>query len=268
MAPPFNSSKLRGLILDMDGVVWQTTNPLGDLPSIFSEIDRRGWRVILATNNATRTPDQYLDKLTRFEVSLEPWQVINSAQAAAHYLKERHPQGGMVFVVGESGLIETLDRQGFHNNYEGALAVVAALDRAVTYEKLRRATLLIRQGIPFIGTNPDRTFPTPEGQIPGAGSILAALEAATDVEPIIIGKPQPYMYKIALERLGTSPAETLVVGDRLETDIAGAQNAGCPCALVLSGVSTLEAARAWEPAVDLIADDLGSLLESLNEAER
>jgi len=264
--PKDNLSHLRALILDMDGVVWQAMNPLGDLPAIFAEIDRRGWGVILATNNSTRTPAQYLEKLSHFGVHLEPWQIINSAQATAHHLGERYPQGGPVFMVGESGLIEILEKQGFYNDFTEALAVVVAFDRAVTYEKLRRATLLIRRGIPFIGTNPDRTFPTPEGQVPGTGAILAAIEAATGVEPIIIGKPQPYMYAIALQRLGTSPAETLVVGDRLETDIAGAQNIGCPCALVLSGVSTLEAAQVWEPAVDLIADDLGSLIESIPRA--
>jgi 4-nitrophenyl phosphatase len=141
--------------------------------------------------------------------------------------------------------------------------VIAGLDRGLNYDKLRRATLLIRSGVPFFGTNPDKTFPTPDGQVPGAGALLALLEAASGVSPIIIGKPNPAMYRLAMQRLGARLEETLAVGDRLETDIAGAQALGCPCALVLSGVSSREAAQTWQPTPDLIASDLGELLTLL-----
>ena len=117
--------------------------------------------------------------------------------------------------------------------------------------------------MPFIGTNPDRTFPTPEGQVPGAGSILATIEAATDIEPLVIGKPNPAMYQFALERMGMTAEETLVVGDRLETDIAGAQNLGSPCAVVLSGVCDEATAWEWDPAPDMIAEDLTQVIREL-----
>lgn len=258
-------SKLRGIILDMDGVLWRSTTPLGDLPSIFRAIDDLGLRVIMATNNATRSPQQYTDKLIGFGVSIESWQVINSAMATAYYLKNQFPEGGDVFVVGEDALVEILRANGFNPNGDGPIAVVVALDRGINYHKLTQATLLIRRGVPFIGTNPDKSFPIPEGQAPGAGAILAALEAATGVSPVIMGKPQPEMYNLALERLDTKPEETLVVGDRLETDILGAQNAGCPNALVLSGVTTLEATTLWQPPPDIISNDLTSLLNRLKE---
>ena len=106
-------------------------------------------------------------------------------------------------------------------------------------------------------------FPTPDGQVPGAGSILATIETATDIQPQVIGKPNPAMYRFALERMGTTPDETLVVGDRLETDIAGAQNLGGPCALVLSGVTDEEAAWAWEPSPEIIADNLTNVIKEL-----
>jgi 4-nitrophenyl phosphatase len=142
--------------------------------------------------------------------------------------------------------------------------VVAGLDRTLTYDKLTQAALLIREGSLFIGTNPDRTYPMPGGRlVPGAGAVLAALEAATDVAPVIIGKPAPEMYQVAMERLGTLAGETLVVGDRLETDIAGAQALGCQTALVLSGVTTQAAALAWEPAPDWIEANLTELLDRL-----
>ena len=259
----FDPKKIQALILDMDGVLWRSTQPIGDLPSIFENIKKLNLKVILATNNATKSIQQFLEKLESFGVYLEPWQIINSAQATAHYLKQEHPDGGPVFVVGESGLVDILHENGFFISDENPIAVVVAMDTGINYEKLRKATLLIRSGIPFIGANPDRTFPTPEGQVPGAGSFLAIIEAATDIQPIIIGKPNPAMYQFALERLGTKPDETLIVGDRLETDIAGSQKLGSPCALVLSGVTNEESAWAWSPAPDLIADNLTNIINEL-----
>ena len=259
----FDPSKMRALILDMDGVLWRNNESIGDLPSIFAEIKRYGWKVVLATNNATKSIQQFLAKLESFGVTLDPWQIINSAQATAHHLSQKHPEGGPVYVVGEPGLVETLQEKGFTHSEENPLAVVAALDHGINFEKLRRATLLIRSGVPFIGTNPDRTFPTPEGQVPGAGSILAAIQTATDIEPLVIGKPNPAMYQFALERMGTTPEETLIVGDRLETDIAGAQNLGSPCALVLSGITSEAAAWEWNPAPEMIANNLTNVIREL-----
>jgi 4-nitrophenyl phosphatase len=263
----FTHENIRALILDMDGVLWRGDQAIGDLPAIFAKIARLGLKFILATNNATRSVQQFVDKVASFGVTIEPWQVINSAQATAHYLSQKHPEGGPVYVVGEEGLIAALQEKGFYPADNKPLAVIAALDHGLTYEKLRTATLLIRGGAAFIGTNPDRTFPTPDGQVPGAGSILAFLEAAADVQPLVIGKPGPAMYQFALERLGTTPEETLIVGDRLETDIAGAQQLGSPCALVLSGVTSPEQARQWEPAPDLIAEHLENVLREIADRE-
>jgi len=261
-----NLFTIKALILDMDGVLWRDSAPISDLPAIFARIQKRGLKVTLATNNATRSVEEYLEKLAGFGVKLEPWQIISSALAAADVLAKRFPDGGPVFVVGENGIQRTLEERGFQPSVDPddettPVAVVSSFDRSVTYQKLRRATLHIRAGAPFYGTNPDKTFPTPQGLVPGAGSILAAIEAATSVEPMIIGKPQPAMMYMALEKLGTSPNETLVVGDRLETDIAAGQAAGCKTALVLSGVSTMEQAKKWQPAPDFIFDDLAALLE-------
>lgn len=255
-----NLSQIQALILDMDGVLWRASEPIGDLPDIFAKISRRGWKVLLATNNATRSIRKHVERLASFGVTVQPWQVINSAQAAARFLKERYPQGGAVYAIGESGLLEALEEQGFQHSEVAPLAVVVAMDRGFTYDKLRLATLLIRGGALFVATNPDRTFPTPEGLVPGAGAILAALEAATYQQPIVCGKPAPEMYRMALERLGTSPEHTLVVGDRPETDIAGAQALGCRTALVLSGVASRQEAEAWQPPPDLILEDLTQLV--------
>lgn len=259
-----NLSGIKGLILDMDGVLWKDTEPIVNISSVFYKIREQGWKVILATNNATRTVDQYIEIVQDFGVVLKPWQVINSAQATAKYLSDRFPNGGKVFVIGEHGLIRSLGEYGFESSGDDdVLAVVVGMDRSLTYQKLSQATLLIRRGIPFIGTNPDRSFPTPKGLIPGTGALLATLEVASDVKPTIIGKPSPTINQQALERLGTIPAETLVVGDRLETDIAGGQKTGCPTALVLSGVTTLEESRTWLPAPDIIESNLSAVVDKL-----
>lgn len=257
------SKSVKAIILDMDGVLWRDNEPIGNLPEIFSEIGMRGWQVSLATNNATRTINQYVEKLANFGVEVQENQIINSAQAAAIYLKKFFPQGGNVYCVGESALSNTILNEGFNISTKNVVAVVVAMDRKLTYEKLVQATLLIRSGAKFIATNPDRTFPTPVGLVPGTGATLAALEAASEIKPVVVGKPAPEMYQIAMQRMGILPENTLVVGDRLETDIAGAQEIGCRSALVLSGVTSLQKAQAWKPALDWLATDLTSLLAQL-----
>lgn len=258
------SPTVRGLVLDVDGVLWRDTEPIGDLVAIFERIAARDLRVVLCTNNSTRTPEQYLQKLRGFGVDLEPWQIVTSSSVLAHTLSARFPAGGPVYVLGEEGLAEALREKGFRPVSDaetaGAVAVAMGMDRGITFAKLRAATLLIRGGVPFYATNPDRTFPTPDGLIPGAGALIAALTTATDVDAIVVGKPGPAMIELALERLATPRERSVVVGDRLETDIAAAQAASCPAALVLSGVSTREMAVAWRPRVDLIAADLAELV--------
>lgn len=255
--------EIRGLILDMDGVLWRGKEPLLDLQKFFDQIQELGLKVVLATNNATKSVDQYLEKLSRYGVSLQPRQIVNSAMSAAYYLKRRFPQGGPVFVVGEQGLINTLQEAGFYPAEENVLAVVAGLDRTLSYPKLSQASLLIRKGALFVGTNPDKTFPSPQGLTPGAGAVLAFLETGSGVKPVITGKPEPYLFELALERMCLEPSHVLTVGDRLDTDILGAQRAGCHTAAVLTGVSSLEEIQAWNPPVDLILENLADLIPIL-----
>lgn len=251
---------IKALVLDMDGVLWRENESIGDLNAIFTRFDKAGLKVLCATNNSTKTPEQYIEKLAGMSARLEIDQIITSSMGVVYLLKKRFPNGGPVYVIGEAGLTEALVSAGYFESAKDPIAVVAGMDRHINFQKLKTATLLIRSGVPFYATNPDRTFPTPEGFIPGAGSILAALVTATDVEPIVAGKPNSTLYDFALEKLGTKPEETLAVGDRIETDILGAQRAGLHTALVLSGVASLEEGQAWHPAIDLIVPDLGKLL--------
>ena len=258
-------SHIKSLILDMDGVLWKGDAPIGELPSIFARIAALGLKVVFATNNGTRSPRQYVERLADFGVKVEDWQVVTSSLCAAHLLSQKFPQGGPLFAVGERGLMEALQARNFQTlspeDAPKAQAVVMGIDREINFDKMREATLLVRAGKPFYATNPDKTFPTPRGEIPGAGAWISVVVTATEVEPIYAGKPYPYIIGLALERLGLPRENALVVGDRLETDIAAGQAFGSPCALVLSGVSTLQQAQAWSPKIDLIAERLEKLVE-------
>jgi 4-nitrophenyl phosphatase len=232
---------VRALIIDMDGVLWEGARPMPGLQEFFATLRERQIKFVLATNNASQTPEQYLTKLSGFGVAIAREEVLSSAQAAALYLAQQATDGKRVFAIGEAGVREAFTEQGFTlaELYEvNAQYVVVGMDRAVSWDKLATATLNIRAGARFVGTNPDRTLPTERGLTHGNGAILAALQAATEVTPTIIGKPEPTMYQIAMQRLGVDAAHTVAIGDRLDTDILGAVRTGLRSLLVLSGVST------------------------------
>ncbi|MEO8356927.1 MAG: HAD-IIA family hydrolase, partial [Chloroflexota bacterium] len=229
---------IKALIIDMDGVIWKSDAPIGDLAATFTRIRERGLTFVFATNNSTKTSEQYVARLKEFGVDVEPWQVITSAHAVAHALAQKFHPGTKVFMIGEDGVRMALLERGYEilSMEDAPLAevVVMGIDRDITFQKISEAALLVRRGIPFYTTNTDKSFPTPRGEIPGSGAWVSIIVTATDVQPIVAGKPSPFLMELSLEKLGTKKEETLVVGDRLETDIAAGQAVGCPTALVLS----------------------------------
>ncbi|MEK7440270.1 MAG: HAD-IIA family hydrolase [Chloroflexota bacterium] len=233
-------SSIRNLIIDMDGVLWHGNAAQPGVEVFFSFLRSRSIRFVLATNNAMKTPLQFQTKLRGLGVEVSPDDILTSSQAVAIYLRQHASRGAKVFVVGEEGIRQAIAESGFvlWDEESAAEYVVVGMDHGLNWEKLARATLNIRAGAKFIGTNSDATFPTERGIVFGNGSILALLKTATDVEPLVIGKPAPIMYQQAMERLGGSVEDTAALGDRLETDILGAVRAGIRSILVLSGVST------------------------------
>ncbi len=241
-----------GLIIDMDGVLWHGNNPIEGLHDFFSTLRTVNIPFVLATNNASLTQQQYVDKLAKMGVSVLSGEILTSSMATAKYLKKHLPiDKHRVFVIGEDGLREPLIEQGFvlTDLYQvnqpdkgimdqGADIVVSGLDRKLTWDKLATATLNIRAGAQFFATNADTTLPTELGEVMGNGGTIAALEAATNVKPRCIGKPEPILYQQALETLAIDPSNIIAIGDRLDTDILGAVNAGIRSILVLTGVST------------------------------
>ncbi len=230
---------VRALVADMDGVFWRGDTPVPGMADFFDFIHRRPLPFVLATNNASKTPDQYVEKLARFDVTVDRSYILTSALATAEYVRQHFPAGAPVYVVGQDGLRVALGEAGFEvvaDSSRPVTAVVAGIDFALTYETLKHAALLIQRGAEFVGSNGDLTFPIEGGFAPGAGSILAAIQAATQVEPVVIGKPGRFMFEIALQKMDATPEETVMVGDRLETDILGGQQAGLHTIMVKTGV--------------------------------
>ena len=249
-------------ILDMDGVLWRSDQPLCDLPQLFNNFANEKIRVAMASNNATSTISQFLNKFQILGVTLEPWQIISSAMATGFMLKQNFPNGGPIFILGSPALITTLKEDGFFHSETEPMAIVAGMDRELTYEKLLKAANWVRKELPFFGTNPDLTYPTPDGFAPGAGACIAAVEAASGTKATIVGKPFPYLFDVAMQRMKSSPEKTLVIGDRLETDIMGGHRAGCKTVLVLSGVSQKKDLINWEPKPDLVIENIMDLFVS------
>ena len=252
---------IRALIIDADGVLWHGRRPLPGVSAFFDFLCARQIAFIIATNNSSRPASDVVERLAEMNVRITESQVLTSAEATARFLPRIVQRGARVFLIGGPGIMDMLTRAGYQLVEQGADVVVVGMDTTLTFEKLKRATLEIRRGAKFVGTNADKTFPSSEGIILGAGSILAALQAATDVAPIVIGKPERAMFDIAVEKMGVPREATAMLGDRLETDIEGAARAELKTILVLTGVTTREmlAQSAIQP--DFVFGDLDALRE-------
>ena len=253
-------SQISGVVMDMDGVIWRGDEVLPGAHALFELLRERGLPFVAATNNSSKSPADYTRKLSRIGIEgVSEDSILTSGKAAVNYLQQHYPAGTAVHVVGGDGLKGMVARTGYELA-DVADVVVVGIDFHLTYDKLKRAAYLIRAGAEFIGTNSDRTFPLPDGLAPGAGSVLALLQTATDREPIIMGKPNRPMFDAALDVLGTTPATTLMIGDRLDTDILGAQAAGLKTALVLTGVTPRAELAASPIDTDGVYADLPELL--------
>ncbi|MHB0876331.1 MAG: HAD-IIA family hydrolase [Anaerolineae bacterium] len=251
-----------GWIIDADGVLYRDTEVIPGAPEFIAHLKREGTPFVVLTNNSTKTPAQYVAKLAEMGIIVEEHEVLTSSLATVDHMRAESGPGTPVFVIGEDGIVEALRQGGFAlvEDYRLARYVVVGLDRDLCFPRLQAAALAIRNGAGFIGTNSDRTLPTPEGLIPGNGSILAALEAATDQAPLVIGKPQPAIFAWAASHLAMKAGRVACLGDRLETDILGGHAAGLLTVLVLSGVTSPALLAAYEPKPDLVYPSAAELL--------
>jgi 4-nitrophenyl phosphatase len=262
---PDLTDRFDSLILDMDGVLYRGESALPGARELFPVLRSAGLEYLLLTNNATMSSEEFSQKLARMGISVPQEQILTSAGATARYLQETYPEGGGVMVLGSDSLLRVLteDRRFRADGWQPDFVVVG-LDLRFNYDSLQRACSAIRRGSRFIATNRDLTLPIEGGEVwPGAGSIVAAVEACSGVEPTVIGKPSPLIARTVLDMLGLAPERVLAVGDRLETDILMGAQAGIPTALVLTGISTREEAERYSHPPDYIFPDLWDLMRAL-----
>lgn len=237
--------------IDLDGVVFIGETPVAGAREAVDRIRRAGRRVFFLTNNSTLSRGGYVRKLAGMGIRAEPDQILTSGYASAVFLREKAP-GARILVVGERGLVEELEQAGLKtvDRAEEATHVVVGLDRRLTYGRLAEAAFAIRSGTEFIATNSDSTYPTERGLAPGAGAIVAALSTSTGRSPVVIGKPSSLMLELGLRLAGVRRSRAVIIGDRLDTDVAAGRAAGIKTGLVLTGVcrrSNLKAAGGPEP---------------------
>lgn len=271
MRDPSPLHHIDGFIIDMDGVLWHGDTPLPGLAELFASLHERRIPYVLATNNATRIARQYSDKLAGFGIEVDPERILTSAEATARYLRREHPEADTVYVVGEPALERAMTEQGLtvigaREVRAGAAAqvVVAGLAReTLDYERLAMAALLIRRGAHFVATNADATFPAEIGLLPGAGAIVSLLETASGGAATVIGKPHSHLFTEALARLGPGVRSPAMVGDRLETDILGGNDAGLITILVLSGVAERADIDTSGIRPDFVIDGIAALIREI-----
>lgn len=248
------------ILFDLDGVLYKGEEPIPAAPATLAELRRVGARPVFLTNNSSRTSEQVADKLRGLGIEADPTEVVTSALATAELLAARG--GGRAFVVGQEGVRLALAEAGIEvleGEPSDADVVVVGFDGSVTYDRLKTACLLVQRGARLVATNPDTSYPTPDGLWPGAGALLAVITTTTGALAEIVGKPFAPLFEAALRRGGGG--RPLVVGDRLDTDIEGAIGLGWDSMLVLTGVSGAPEADADGPRPTFVAGDVGALLE-------
>lgn len=250
-------------LLDLDGVVYIGRQAVAGVPEHLAAVRALGMRLAFVTNNAARPPAVVAEHLSSLGIAADPDEVINSAQAAAHYLADRLANRARVLVVGTIGLDEALVERGLvpvHSADEDPQAVVQGYSQDLGWRQLAEGAVAIRRGLLWVATNVDPTVPSPRGPLPGNGSLVAALRLATGAEPVVTGKPNPAMHLESVQRSGAH--RPIVVGDRLDTDVEGANAAGCPSLLVFTGVTSAADLLAAPPArrPTFLAPDAGGLL--------
>ncbi len=267
-------TKFKTILLDGDGVLWKSDNPIPGINPFFEFLVENRINWALLTNNSTRTAQDYINKLEKFGVSANSNSVFTSSTTTAEYLLNRFGPGAPLHVIGMDGLTKTLKDAGFQisigeeNPAKEVVAVVAGMDRQINHQKIKIAMRLIMNGTAFIATNTDGSFPTPEGINPGTGMVIGALQFASGVKPFVTGKPHPFIFQAALNGFGATPEDTLMVGDRLETDILGASNHGIRTAAVLTGVTSREEISRGDIKPDFIYEDISQLHQALLEVYR
>ena len=260
-------SEKRLFLLDMDGTLYLDDRLFDQVPEFLSYIRRTGGRYLFLTNNSSRGVEGYIDKLSGMGIPSGTEDYLTSVDAAIDHLRRCHP-GKKCYVFGTRSFLGQLRDAGIPvtGRLEDDIDILlCGFDRELTFQKLEDACILLNRGVPFVATNPDWVCPTWYGSVPDCGSVCRMLTTATGREPTVIGKPRPQMALLAMERTGFSPEQTVLLGDRLYTDIACGVNAGIDTVFVLSGEGTMADIDTYQIHPTWVYPDIGTLYRKLEE---
>ena len=252
----------RLFLLDMDGTIYLSEQLFDGTIDFLNYVKRIGGRYLFLTNNSSRGTDAYIAKMKRLEIEAFPEDFLTSADAAVDYFHQNPPEGN-IYVCGTESLKGQLRAAGLPvaaGTDDRVSTVLLGYDTELTYQKLEDCCILLGRSADYIATHPDMVCPTWYGSAPDCGSFIEMLFTATGRRPKVIGKPQPEMALLAMERTGYSPRQTCLIGDRVYTDIACGISAGIDAALVLSGEATLEDLAASEVKPTMIFRDVQEIL--------
>jgi NagD protein len=248
----------RGFICDMDGVIYHGNRLLPGAKEFVAWLLENEKRFLFLTNSSERSPRELQQKLARMQIEVPVENFYTSALATAGFLASQHPHGS-AYVIGEAGLTNALYQEGFSMNDVNPDYVVVGDTRTYSFERVERAVQLVLGGARLIGTNPDLTGPSEGGIVPSTGSLIAPIELATKRKAYFVGKPNPLMMRHALKRLDCRREETVIIGDRMDTDILSGIEAEIEPVLVLSGVTSAEDLRHFPYAPHYVLEGVGDI---------
>ncbi len=253
---------IHSYLMDMDGVIVHEEQLIPGADRFIARLQAAGWPFLILTNNSTYTPRDLSARLAMTGPQVPGTAIWTSALATAQFLDEQCP-GGSAFVIGEAGLTTALHEIGYTLSERSPDYVVLGETRTYSFEQITRGIRLIERGARFIATNPDPTGPSPHGSLPATGSVAALISKATGVDPYFVGKPNPLMMRSALRAIGAHSETTVMIGDRMDTDIVAGIEAGLQTVLVLSGITRREAMGRYPFQPTRIVESVADLVEGI-----
>jgi NagD protein len=249
----------KAFISDMDGVIYHGNRLLPGVPEFVEWLKKEGKKFLFLTNSSERTPKELQEKMSRLGIDLDENAFYTSALATANFLASQKPRG-TAYIIGEAGLINALYNAGYTMNNFNPDYVVVGDTRSYSFEKIEQAINLVLKGAKLIGTNPDLTGPVENGIVPATKALISPIELATGRSAYFVGKPNPLMMRIALKKIGCSHEETIIIGDRMDTDIIAGIESEIDTLLVLSGISTLKTVDKFAYRPSYILDGVANLI--------
>jgi HAD superfamily hydrolase (TIGR01450 family) len=266
---PAELAAIRHVVLDLDGTLYRGGRLFDATLPFLVQLEAANIGVTFLTNNTSRSKADYVAKLAAFGIRTHEGEIYTPADSALVYLHDRLPGVKAIAVLGTPSLCGQFEQAGYRITWEQPQAVVVGFDTTLNYQRLCKTAYWIAQGLPFIATHPDLVCPTDEPTVlVDCGAICACLTAATGRRPVVLGKPDPRILLELCARLRLDPRQLAMVGDRIYTDMAMAQQAGAVAVLVLSGEATAAEAAAMSVPADLVVADVGELGRHLDLARR